>query len=470
MNKNPITIQVLNPVECVVMQKQGYRLTPVLSYNVEYWIQGRYRKERKASRKPLINKLSGKFPVGLLGRVREYCDEFGIPLTVQYAEFPIPVEIYWDGRELPFQLREYQLEALKAALDLKRGVIQAPTGSGKTFIMASIATYFPTSNITFIVHTKGLLLQTIKELQRFFPEEDIGQVGEGRRDYHTRISVAMIQTVHSDLKSQIPEKYKNAYVWTQKLGLVFVDECHHVNKLTGSYVNFLSKTMAPARFGVTATLPTSEEGQLALEGYIGRVIYTVKMDDLIEEGTLAVPKLKVMKAPDYPELRDHRAYKQVYDTGIVMNRSRNRLVLQEAERFVRDERSVLIIITRREHGEQLIRLSDRMFPGLKIIYIHGDTDGETRELVRTTFNKKLYDVVIATTIWKEGIDIPTLGAIINAAGGKSEIATIQTLGRGLRTAPGKDEIFFLDFFDNSHHYLIDHFGERLSLYFDLNWL
>jgi len=469
MNKNPITIQVLNPVECVVLQKQGYRLTPVLSFNTEFWVQGRFRKERKTRRKPLINRLSNKFPAGLLGRVKDYCDGFGIPLQITYSknEQKLLVQL---SPALPFALRPYQKDAVSQALFFKRGVIVAPTGSGKTFIMAAIATYFPKYNITFIVHTKTLLLQTIKELRKFFPGEDIGQIGEGRREYHTRISVAMIQTVHSDLKSQIPEKYRNAFVWSQNLGLVFVDECHHVNKLDGSYTNFLSKTMAPGRFGVTATLPTSEEGQLALEGYIGQVIYEVKMEDLIEEGTLAVPKLRIKKAPEYPELRELRGYQQVYGTGVVANRSRNRLILHEAEKLVKDERSVLIIITRREHGEQLIRLADRMFPDLGVIYIHGDTDGETRELVRGALNDKKFDVVIATVIWKEGVDIPTLGAIINAAGGKSEIATIQTLGRGLRTAPGKDEIIFLDFFDNSHYYLIDHFGERLSLYFDLGWL
>lgn len=469
MNRNPITIQILNPVECVVMQKQGYRLTPVLSYTSEFWVQGRYKKERRVRQKPLIDKLSGRFPVGLLQRVQDYCNEFSIPLNITYPINEQRLEIT-PSPALPFKLRLYQEEAVSQALFIKRGVIVAPTGSGKTFIMAAISTYFPGYNITFVVHTKTLLLQTIKELQMFFPGEDIGQIGEGRRDYHTRISVAMIQTVHRDLKSQIPEKYKNAFVWAQKLGVVFVDECHHINNLNGSYANFLSKTMAPGRFGVTATLPTSEEGQLALEGYIGRVIYEVKLDDLIQEGTLAVPRLKIMKSPEYPELKDIRAYRQAYETGIVMNRSRNRLILHEAERLVRDERSVLIIVTRREHGEQLIGLADKMFPDLSMIYIHGDTDGEAREMVRGAFNKKQFDVVIATVIWKEGVDIPTLGAIINAAGGKSEIATIQTLGRGLRTAPGKDEIMFLDFFDNTNFHLINHFGERLTLYFDLGWM
>ena len=300
-DKMPIKIQVLNPVYSIVLQKQGYRLAPVLSYNYEYYRQGPYKKVRKTGRAIVVEKLSGKFPSGLLNKVVEYCKAFDIPVEVIYPADEKGVIVNTNSAILPFEPRPYQNEAISTALFTKRGVIQAPTGSGKTFIMAAIATYFPNYNITIVVHTKTLMIQTIKELGKFFPEENIGQIGEGRREYNTRISVAMIQTVHSDLKSQIPEQYKQAAVWTQRLSVVFVDECHHVSSFSGSYANFLIRTLAPVRIGVTATLPTTEEAKLALEAFIGPVIYEVKMDTLIEEGSLATPRLKIFKVPEHPE-------------------------------------------------------------------------------------------------------------------------------------------------------------------------
>jgi superfamily II DNA or RNA helicase len=78
--------------------------------------------------------------------------------------------------------------------------------------------------------------------------------------------------------------------------------------------------------------------------------------------------------------------------------------------------------------------------------------------------------VIATAVWKEGINIPSLDVVINAAGGKSEIQTLQSIGRGLRRTEEKLQVIVVDFFDATHKMLIAHFGERVSLYFDLGWM
>ena len=48
---------------------------------------------------------------------------------------------------------------------------------------------------------------------------------------------------------------------------------------------------------------------------------------------------------------------------------------------------------------------------------------ENKEKIRQEFIKKKIKTVIATSTWKEGIDIPTLDVIIYAAGLKSEIST-----------------------------------------------
>lgn len=48
--------------------------------------------------------------------------------------------------------------------------------------------------------------------------------------------------------------------------------------------------------------------------------------------------------------------------------------------------------------------------------------------------------VIAVRIWSEGVNIRSIGAVINAVGGESEIASIQVFGRGMRTAEGKKDL------------------------------
>jgi len=60
--------------------------------------------------------------------------------------------------------------------------------------------------------------------------------------------------------------------------------------------------------------------------------------------------------------------------------------------------------------------------------------------------------------------------VINAAGYKSDILVQQIMGRGMRATSEKDSFILVDIFDPSHHYLIKHFGERICLYFDKEWM
>ena len=78
--------------------------------------------------------------------------------------------------------------------------------------------------------------------------------------------------------------------------------------------------------------------------------------------------------------------------------------------------------------------------------------------------------MIATTIFKEGINIPELNVLVNATMGKSDIATMQVIGRGLRKTATKTEIIVYDLFDPSHPFLVASFGERVCLYSDLGWI
>jgi len=78
-------------------------------------------------------------------------------------------------------------------------------------------------------------------------------------------------------------------------------------------------------------------------------------------------------------------------------------------------------------------------------------------------------VVICTVVWKEGIDIPSLDCVINAAGGKSEIATLQAIGRGLTKIEGKDETEIIDFLD-PYKFLAQHAIMRLQIYVKMGWL
>jgi superfamily II DNA or RNA helicase len=77
--------------------------------------------------------------------------------------------------------------------------------------------------------------------------------------------------------------------------------------------------------------------------------------------------------------------------------------------------------------------------------------------------RKLRPILIATTLADEGLDIPSLDALILGGGGKSSTRAYQRVGRVLRPSEGKEKAMILDFIDAAP-YLDGHSQARLALY------
>ena len=121
-----------------------------------------------------------------------------------------------------------------------------------------------------------------------------------------------------------------------------------------------------------------------------------------------------------------------------------------------------------EHGNKI--QAELKARGLGIPFVQGVTDGLERVRVKNQLISKKLLAAICTTVWSEGINIVSINTIILAHLGKSELKTLQNIGRGLRRSDDKDTVTIVDFYDSSHNYLIKHFGERLCLYFDMHWV
>jgi superfamily II DNA or RNA helicase/intein/homing endonuclease len=304
---------------------------------------------------------------------------------------------------------------------------------------------------------------------------------EGNKIKRTRVeSVEIYQRGSNDesFKSIIGDKERNqGYVEFYDLEVgndhnyfvegVLVHNCHHLCKEDSQYYSVLTTMTAPIRLGLTATLPTSKEGQLILEGLIGEVIGETTLAEGIELDFLSVPKVKLIPVPNNNEVRDLRQYNEIYDAVITNNRARNRLVLQEIRDLNERGLTTLTFVSKIEQGNNLVEIAKTL--NLPITFIQGSTEGEDRELYRIALHEKKIMNVIATTVFKEGINVKSLNAIIIAGGGKSELALLQTIGRGLRRDEGKSEVLIVDFVDCSR-YISEHFCERLKIYTEKNWV
>lgn len=423
-----------------------------LSYNYVYWIQGRYRKERKVQQ---IKTMKGnRFYAGFIPKVTMYLKKKGYQVDFS-SKVKVPV-INPNPKLKGIRFRKDQDLAIKTILTECRGVWKAPTGAGKTLLIAAIAKALYPNPVLILVHTKVLLEQTIEELKRFFPEKDIGCIGKGKVDIRL-ITVAMRQTLVRRMH----------LVWKSNWECIIVDEAHHVTGFKTEYAKLLEWIPASIRVGFTATTYEEDSNQFfALEALIGPIIGETKYEELASGKVLAKPRLKFLRMPRRRYTKD---YFSSYLDAIVNNRKRNLMIVEEAYRLIQTGRSVLIMVERLDHGEAILRLCDIKMPGVFVL-LDGTTRPEvlTREML--AFKNKTRCGVVASRIWGEGLNIKSIGAVINAVGGKSEIASIQRFGRGLRKTKGKKDVILVDVIDTDHKILQEHSLYRICFYSEIGWI
>lgn len=443
-----LKVKILNPVECRIDKACISLVSPCLSYEATFWKKGRYRTERKPYQADFIGRY-GKFLIGFLSRVTSYCEGNNIEITVE-GEIetletckPYYPDHFWEKYD-PEQL-QVQLSLVQKAIDSGRGIIKAATGTGKNNVMVGIILAYPKARVLILAHTHTIISQIKKAVQGVKEE--------------TRVDVATVQSfAHKD-----PEEYWDQY------DVIFVDEAHHITNPKGMYAKVLRHSAAPVRLGFTGTLPPDKKAQLTMEGYLGSIIGELTIQDAGEMGILATPKIEWVRVPFNSQVKELRKYPDVYNQGVVNSKAFNRLVAKRAAQAIKEEETVLILVIMIEHGRNIVDAAKRLYD-VDLEFVYGSTDKEVRDEIQRSLSTKEVKGVVATAVFREGLDVPSLDVVINACEAKSELLTLQAVGRGLRRTTEKKYVTIVDFFNPSHHFLISHFGERICLYMDNGWL
>lgn len=82
--------------------------------------------------------------------------------------------------------------------------------------------------------------------------------------------------------------------------------------------------------------------------------------------------------------------------------------------------------------------------GIRAKHLDGTTPRAERLETIAAFNAGELDILTSVNIFSEGLNSPAVDAIILLRPTKSLVLHLQQLGRGLRTAPGKDRVTILD--------------------------
>ncbi|USG99131.1 DEAD/DEAH box helicase [Thermococcus argininiproducens] len=399
-----------------------------------------YRKSFGKWEKPesLYNPHAKSFPVGLIPRVKALLNSKGYRVRIIDEREITGVEINgtWNDK---YQLRRYQQRAVKKALRTSMGVLALPVGSGKTIIGLRLIYELNLSTLV-VVHTKELLYQWADNIREVLGIEP-GLVGDNNWD-EKPVTVAMIQTLLSRGVNKLKKQY----------AILMFDECHRTSAAEKFYELGISLPQK-FRFGLSATPWRRIKGEeLKIEGAIGPIIYEIKAEDLIKEKFLAKPRFMIIGyESSMPPLAER--YKELYEEIIMENEERNKAIVKTAYKLAKQGHRVLIDVKRIEHGKILIEMLKKK--GINAEFLSSQTPN--RWEIFEKFRNGEINVLISTLL-KEGVDIPEISAIILAGGGKSDIMTIQTIGRALRPKGGSNAII-VDIKDEDP-LLFTHFIER----------
>ncbi|ELY66444.1 type III restriction protein res subunit [Natronococcus jeotgali DSM 18795] len=362
-----------------------------------------------------------------------------------------------------YELRAYQREALSAWLETDRwtgledgdlpvdrapgGVLELPTGSGKTVIALKAIERLATPTLV-VVPTIDLLEQWQRELEREFDRE-IGRFGGGEQ----RLEPITVSTYDS--------AYLKADSVGDRFGLVVFDEVHHLGG--EGYREIARLLAAPARLGLTATFERPDGAHGVVEDVVGPLVYRISPDELAGEhlAPYDVKRLEVSLTPTEREaynrnqevFADYLAtsniefssgsdYQELVKRSGSDPRAREALLARQRAREITygSEAKVDALegILAEHRGERIIvftAFNDLAYDVSERFLIptitHQTGAAERREILER-FREGTYSRIATSNVLDEGVDVPDANVAVVLSGSGSEREFTQRLGRILR--------------------------------------
>jgi DNA repair protein RadD len=344
-------------------------------------------------------------------------------------------------------LRDYQRDAVERFLSLAksqedcRTLVSAPTGSGKSIIIAEIVRRctenFPKCNVLILQHRKELIEQNASKLVSLGVPVSIYSAGLSQKEIG-QITVAGIQSIYK--KDNFPI-----------IHLVIIDEAHLLSPNQESmYQKVLGvlKEQNPKLklLGLTATPYRLKTGLLVQDdGLFNSCCYNIEMRRLIRDGWLSPVYSQVPKASiDTKDI-------QIRGGEFILEEAAKLFTLQKSQEVIRQvlkkasgRQSILIFSPSVAHAEEFTREIKAVGESAECI------TGATlfRDSILEQFKDKKIRFLINCEVLTTGYDAPNVDCVVLLRPTQSPGLFVQMVGRGMRTCEGKKDCLVLDFAGN----------------------
>ncbi|MEM1804209.1 MAG: helicase-related protein, partial [Desulfurococcaceae archaeon] len=143
---------------------------------------------------------------------------------------------------------------------------------------------------------------------------------------------------------------------------------------------------------------------------------------------------------------------------VLRNPERVRLAVEVVKRL---PKPVLVLTQEKGPGELVAKaLKDE---GIKAEFVHGELSTQERERILKDVKEGRIEVIVATTLADEGLDLPNLKSLVLYFPGKSSTRVYQRIGRALRPYEGKPVAIVVDMVDQTR-YFGEHAAARKRMY------
>ena len=327
-------------------------------------------------------------------------------------------------------LRDYQREIITRvhrAWNHHRSVmVQMPTGTGKTHVLASIVSAF-SGKVLIVAHRVELVMQIRETVEAFRSFSSV-------KNNHL-IKVESIQAVARRIDSTlnfIPD-------------LVIIDEAHHA--LAQTYRVLWEKWPEAKFLGLTAT-PYRLNGA-GFTDLFDTLIASESIVEFIRKGVLS--EFDYVSLPsDSMELRLIDSLKkrgadgdyQVKEMDTVLNKRPSIERLYRSVREFADGKKGIVYAISISHARNIAAFYAEQ--GIKAATIDSKTSRKERKRLVDEFKAGEIRVLVNVDIFSEGFDCPDVEFIQMARPTLSLAKYLQQVGRGLRKSEGKKNCILID--------------------------
>ena len=347
-------------------------------------------------------------------------------------------------------LRDYQQE-MKLRLfeewELHRSVmVQMPTGTGKTHLLAAVVKEFLCGGgvgmrVWIVAHRRELVEQIEETVARYGmgkePDKSAknGRTGKDSMPEESgRVRVFSIQWLSRNWKN-----------WEESPGLIVIDEAHHA--LAETYRELWKRYPEARKLGMTAT--PCRLNRKGFTDLFDTLITSWSIAEFIGRGWLSSfdyvsirANSREQRLVDSLKKRGADGDYQVKEMNAVLNRETGiRQLYESVRRYAAGKKGIVYAVSI-AHARQIAAYYS--LHGVESVAIDSRTPALERKELVEDFRRGRIKILVNVDIFSEGFDCPDVEFVQLARPTLSLAKYLQQVGRGLRKSDDKDSCVLID--------------------------